>query len=53
MAQYVEVTHKGRSWFPTETDTSAHLDLIVGQWLSQAFCIIADNWKQRNIKEIH
>lgn len=55
MAQYVvfKVTHKGRTWSPIETDTSAHLELIAGQWLSQAFGIIVDNWKQCNIKEIH
>lgn len=36
MAQYVvfTVTHKGRTWSPTETDTSAHLELTAGQWFS-------------------
>lgn len=55
MAQYVvfEVTQKGRTWSPIETDTSAHLELIAGQRLSQAFCIIVDNRKQCNIKEIN
>lgn len=55
MAQCVafKVTHKGRTWSPIETDTSAHLEFIAGQWLSQAFCVTADNWKQHNIKEIH
>lgn len=48
-----KVTHKGRTWSPVETDTSAHLEFIAGQWLSQAFCTTADNWKQCNIKEIH
>lgn len=55
MSQIVvfKATHEGRTWSTIETDTSVHLELIAGQWLSQAFCIIVDNWKQCNIKEIH